>query len=220
MCQINVYLVNKNVDISRLGELEKIDVARNYLMYSNYNFYHDKDHCNCGSFVSYFQNDMGELNLDEYCNKKITILNEIAELISQKSYKKEVKDFKKRLKKLEKNWKAEGGYKAAKKEYFKQNYRDNLINISLNEFDNLGKINAEILKYKNKSFEYDLNEFDNIKKTLEKLLELTPRVGFFAFWQGDVNDLNLIKSRVIKFSDLKIDDLLALKYEHVITITK
>lgn len=72
---------------------------------------------------------------------------------------------------------------------------------------------------KNYLFDYLEKEYEKLVNVIKNILTITDEIKLFSCWQ-DNEDMKFINEREIHIGDLKIDDIVFLKYKELITIKR
>ena len=245
MCQLNLYIVSKD-----LNEDVVLEIMKNCFFYQNpecisgenllpevqdlYNVYTSAAMgCNCGSVQTYFQNrGEGETWLDvkkQIVTEKIARLNEIKSLIERPDYLEYKNDVLKRASELEKKLKElkDDEYQEKLKEwqlFFSENsllYEAMMKYEKHKEENGVGvvyhTIEEEILNIEKNEFGSIENDFDDLVKFVDAILEEIDEVKLLSFWQ-DENSPYVKNEKYVMRKDLKIDDIIFLKDNELLTI--
>jgi len=189
--------------------------------------------CNCGSVQTYFQNRAeGESWFDvkkQLKEEKLNKLNKIRILLERPDYLEYKNSVLAKSKELEKKLKESKGekYQEDLKEwqlFFSENdlLYDAMMRYEKHKTEN-GKdvvyhnIEEEILNIEKNEFGSIENEYEDLVKFIDAILEEVDEVKLLSFWQD--GDAPFVKNeKYVMRKDLKIDDIIFLKDNELLTI--
>lgn len=245
MCQLNLYIVPKNVNKEKVLELMKeyfyykepecVD-EENLLpeLSGDYSIYTSAGMgCNCGTVQARFQdsdkNVSWETLKSDLIKAELERLEKIKEIINSEDYEERKKNAFDTLEKLNKEREKAGINEMDEivkksQEFFQENLLliQSSIYVAQEQNDGSSFIIKDIEEdIKNVSRQYDNveNEFNSLKEFASEILKISDEVKFLSYWQdGDMPYIAYEKDKVLK--DLNIEDVIYLKYNELLTISK
>lgn len=245
MCQLNLYIVPKNVNKERV-----LNLMKDY-------FYYDKPECvteenilvevqdennvyvsagmgcNCGTVQGSFQEEDKTKSWQELKQEKMNAERErllrFKSLLESEDYLEKKNEFRKRLDELsEKRNNANGQEADDLLKEMQKMFQDDIFDVSMRYEKRKTEDGVEIVF---NTIDEDLEnlersvcgttekDFENLKAFVDEILEDADEVKLFSFWQD--GDLPKIESEEYVFQDeFKIEDVIYMKYNELLTIFK
>lgn len=189
--------------------------------------------CNCGTVQTYYQNNADEktwVDLKKDISlKKIEKLNKIKVLLERDDYLEYKSNVLEKSHELEKRLKESNGedYENVMKEwqvFFSENslLYDAMMRYEKTKIENgkeiiYNNIDEEIKNIEKIEFENIENEYDDLLRFIDAVLEQADEVKLLSFWQ-DENSPYVRNKKYVMRNDLKIDDIIFLKDNELLTI--
>lgn len=245
MCQLNLYIVPKSVNKERVLNLMKdyfyydkpecvteenilVDVQDNNNVYVSAGM-----GCNCGTVQGSFQQENSTKPWQELKSEKIEAEREkflkFKALLESEDYVEKRNDFTQKLEELgEKRNNAKGQEADDLLKEMQKMFQDDMFMVSMRYERRKTENGKEIVFH---TIDEDLEnlekivcgttetEFKNLKAFVDEILEDSGEVKLFSYWQdGEMPTIE--KENYVFQSDFKIEDIIYLKYNELLTIFK
>lgn len=245
MCQLNLYIVPKTVKKEVVLEIMKdcfyyqnpeCVSAENLLpeVQELFDVYVSAGMgCNCGTVQTCYQDGFdGKSWLEvkkEIMLEKIEKLNRIKLLLEREDYLEYKNNVLKKSQEIENRLKElrDEEYKNVMKEWQVFFSENSLLYEAMMRYEKIKTENGKEIVYHNIDddinniekieFKNIENEYKDLVRFIDSILELTDEVKLLSFWQ-DENSPIVKNEKFIMRSDLKIDDIIFLKYNELLTI--